>query len=148
MNNPKTRILVVDDDSKLTGQMRRSLEETGEFQVLEENRASHALIAARGFLPDLFIVDVVMPGKEGGDLAYELRQIPRFKHTPVVFLTGRAATTAEINEHHGYIGGERFLHKPVGFQELVDCIHEELEKARLHPAEHKPAEVASPPFAY
>jgi len=74
-NNLKKRILVVDDDPKITRQIRFNLELTGEFQVQEENRATHALIAARGFLPDLILLDVIMPGIEGGDLASEIREI-------------------------------------------------------------------------
>jgi CheY-like chemotaxis protein len=148
MNNSKIRILVVDDEETITRGIRQNLELTGEFLVQEENRATHALTAVQAFLPDLILLDVIMPGKQGGDVAEDVRRIPRFKHIPIVFLTARAATEKEINNHGGYFGDERFLAKPVKVQELIDCIHEELEKARLHPAEHKPAEVTSPPLAY
>lgn len=148
MNNKKKRVLVVDDDVKVTRQIRFNLELTGEFQVQEENRATHALIAARGFLPDLILIDVFMPGIEGGDLASEIRSVPRFRALPIVFLTANAATESEIYERGGYIGGERFLHKPVALQDLIDCINEELQKGPHHPVEQKPAEDSNPHLAY
>ena len=148
MHNLKKRILVVDDEETITRGIRQNLELTGEVLVQEENRATHALTAVQGFLPDLILLDVIMPGKQGGDIADDVRKIPRLKHIPIVFLTARAATEDEIKDRGGYVGDERFLAKPVKVQDLIDCIHEELEKARVHPVEHKPAEVTSPPFAY
>ena len=148
MHNLKKRILVVDDDPKITRQIRFNLELTGEFQVQEENRATHAVIAARGFLPDLILLDVIMPDVQGGDVASEIRTIPKFREIPIVFLTARAATAAEIKMHGGYIGGERFLVKPVNLQELIDCLHEELQKASHRPVEIKSAEDTIPHIAY
>jgi len=146
MHNLKKRILVVDDDPKITRQIRFNLELTGEFQVQEENRATHALIAARGFLPDLILLDVIMPGIEGGDLASEIREIPRFREVPIIFLTA-AVTRGEVQQHPR-IGGERFLAKPISFTELVDCLHEELQKASHRPVENQPAEDTIPRIAY
>jgi putative two-component system response regulator len=106
------------------------------------------VIAARGFLPDLILMDVLMPGIEGGDLASEIRSVPAFRALPIVFLTGNAATESEIYEHGGYIGGERFLHKPVALQDLINCINQELQKSAHQPVEQKPAEDSNPHFAY
>ena len=148
MPNRKQRILVVDDEEKITCGIRHNLELTGEFEVLEENRGTHAVITTQRFLPDLILLDVVMPDIEGGDVADEIRQIPGFKHIPIVFLTGRAATVDEIKKGGGYIGGERFLHKPVALHDLIECIHEELQKASLLPHELKSAEDTPLHIAY
>jgi two-component system, OmpR family, response regulator len=61
-NNTKpARILVVDDHPKITRLLRINLEETGDYDVREENRGTHAVSAGREFRPDLVVADVIMP---------------------------------------------------------------------------------------
>ena len=133
MNKDKKRILVVDDEPKITRMVRLSLELTGEYEVREENRASHALDAAFEFQPDLILLDVLMPGVDGGELASQLQGSPRFREVPIIFLTA-AVTRQEVNTHGGYVGGLPFLAKPVDFPELIACLHKHLEKHATHPA--------------
>jgi DNA-binding response OmpR family regulator len=114
--------------------------------VREENRGTHALIAARAFLPDLILLDVMMPDIDGGELAAEIRAIPRFREVPIVFLTA-AVTRKEISEH-GCIGGERFLAKPLDPVDLLNCLREELQRPSNHSVEKKAGEDTSPHLAY
>src|ERR1039457_4560314 len=53
MNSLKKRIMVIDDEPSLTRLVRLNLEDTGEYEVREENHPDHALAAAREFRPDL-----------------------------------------------------------------------------------------------
>ena len=133
MNSLKKRILVVDDDPKITRLVRLSLELTGEYEVREEICADHALAAALEFLPDLIVLDVLMPGVDGGQLASQLQESPRFREVPIIFLTA-AVTREEVSSHGGYVGGLPFLAKPVDFPELIACLHKHLEKHAAHPA--------------
>ena len=113
----KAKILVVDDDAKLSALTRVILERMGGYAVREENRSFAALSAAREFSPDLIILDVNMPGKEGGDVARELRELPQFAATPILFLTSLVS-----KEENGMLGGWRFLGKPVAPQLLLDTV--------------------------
>ncbi len=133
MTAHKKCILVVDDEPGITRQIRLNLELTGEYLVKEENRASHALAAAREVSPDLLLLDVMMPGVDGGELASQFRASGQFRDVPIVFLTA-AVTAEEVRKHNGYIGGDRFLAKPVHPEELVACLREELQKHRPQPA--------------
>ena len=133
MNSIKKRILVVDDDPKITRLVRLSLELTGEYEVREENCASNALAIALEFLPDLILLDVLMPGVDGGQLASQLQASPRFREVPIVFLTA-AVTREEVSSHGGYVGGLPFLAKPVDFPELIRCLHRHLGKHAAPPA--------------
>jgi CheY-like chemotaxis protein len=81
------RILVVDDDSSVTRNLKLNLESGGGYEVLGENHAANALIAARNFRPDLILLDVIMPGMDGGDVAARLRADPLLRDTPIIFLT-------------------------------------------------------------
>jgi CheY-like chemotaxis protein len=133
MNSVKKRILVVDDEPKITRLVRLSLELTGQYEVREENCAGHALAAALEFLPDLILLDVLMPGVDGGQLASQLQGSPRFREVPIIFLTA-AVTREEVSSHGGYVGGLPFLAKPVDFPELIGCLHRHLERHAAHPA--------------
>ncbi len=137
MNSSKKRILVVDDEPKITRLIRLNLEQTGEYEVREENRASHAVQAARDFSPHLILLDVLMPGLDGGQLASEFQATPQFREVPIVFLTA-AVTRDEVNSHGGYVGGMPFLAKPVDIPELIDCLRGHLEKATAGSPPGKP----------
>ena len=72
-----------------------------------------------------------MPEVDGGELASEFRFVPEFGEIPIVFLTA-LVTRKEVTEHAGYLGGDRFLAKPVDPGELMDCLREQLEKPPNH----------------
>lgn len=127
------RILVIDDEPALTRMIRLNLEPTKRYVVREENRAPHAHTTAREFKPDLILLDVIMPGTDGGELASRFRADPALKDIPVIFLT---ATLSKREAAEGMInGGYLFLPKPVGLKNLVECIENALA-AKAH--EHKP----------
>jgi CheY-like chemotaxis protein len=113
----KPKILVVDDDAKLTSLLRIILERVGGFQVREENRSFAALNTAREYRPHFILLDVDMPGKDGGDVAAEFRADPDFSRTPIVFLTSLVSST-ELTQ----LGEDRFLAKPVDPQLLVRTV--------------------------
>ena len=113
----KPKILVVDDDAKITSLLRIILERVGGFQVREENRSFAALTAAREFRPHFILLDVDMPGRDGGDVAAEFRADPDFATTPLVFLTSLVASR-ELSQ----LGEDHFLAKPVDPQLLIRTV--------------------------
>ncbi len=60
------KILVIDDEGGITRMLKRSLEATNRYLVRAENSSAVAVAAAREFLPDLILLDVMMPGKRWG----------------------------------------------------------------------------------
>jgi CheY-like chemotaxis protein len=118
MNNQRRRILVVDDEPSITRLLKLNLEQTGEFEVATENVPQSALAVAERFQPDLILLDVIMPGLDGGHLASVLGQSPRLKGVPIVFLTA-AVKREERSERP-------CLAKPVNLQEVLACLHEHL----------------------
>ena len=72
------RILIIDDEPSMTRMIRLTLEMTKRYQVREENNAMHALATAREFKPDLILLDVIMPGVDGGELARRIKADPVF----------------------------------------------------------------------
>lgn len=117
----KPRILVVDDEPNLSGLVRMFLEKTLRFEVRVENRSALALSAARQFRPNLILLDVDMPGKDGGHVAREIQADSVLCGVPILFLTSLVSTE---DAGKGLIvrGGMRFLAKPVNSNILIDSV--------------------------
>jgi DNA-binding response OmpR family regulator len=124
---PKKRILVIDDEVSFARMVKMNLEKSGDFEVRVENRAMNALSAAREFLPDIILLDVIMPGMDGGDVSKQIKRDRNLKGTPIVFLTA-TVSRREAGEGGLNSGGELFLAKPVSVETLVACINEHTRK--------------------
>jgi DNA-binding response OmpR family regulator len=123
----KKKILVVDDEGAMTRMLKRNLEATNRYDVRTENSSAAALIAAREFLPDLILLDVIMPGLDGGGVAAKIKEDERLSKIPIVFLSA-IVKKEETEAAGGNIGGLTFLAKPVKFDDLIACIEKHLGK--------------------
>jgi two-component system OmpR family response regulator len=122
----KKKVLVVDDEPGVTLLTKVNLEETGLYRVCEENRAVDALQSARRFKPDLILLDVMMPGMDGGDVAAQIKSDAALRDTPIVFLTA-TVLREEVEASLGRIGGHPFIPKPVSVQSLLDCVRQNVK---------------------
>lgn len=113
----KSRILVVDDDPKLSGLLAVILDRVGGYEVREENRSFAALQTARSFRPHLILLDVDMPGKDGGAVFNEISVDPVLNGTPIIFVTS-LVSKAEA----GVRNGRRYLSKPVDPNTLLETV--------------------------
>jgi two-component system OmpR family response regulator len=125
MKTEKKRILIVDDQAENTRLLKLYLERTEHYEVKEENNAKATLSSAEEFQPHLILLDVMMPGMDGGELATRLRVSPQLKAVPIVFLTA-AVTKAEVAAGGGLVGGFPFLAKPVVLSEVLACVKEQV----------------------
>ena len=114
------RILIVDNDKNTTHLVKILLEKTGRYLVFEENDSTKAHRTARNFRPDLIFIDVVMPDRDGGEIAAQIRADPQLQYTPIIFLTA-LVTRAEANTGL-HIDEHPFLAKPIDIQELIKAI--------------------------
>jgi len=117
---PSPRILIVDDDPEVARMLARSLSRRG-FQIDSTSSVDDALARAEKVRYDAAVLDLVMPGRDGADLAAVLRQ--RIPGIPVAFLTGYTHSpllqTAERS-------GVRVFTKPLVTQDLVDFLEAEI----------------------
>jgi CheY-like chemotaxis protein len=120
MGDSARRILIVDNDKNSTHLVKVLLEKTGRYLVFEENDSTRAHQTARNFRPDLIFIDVVMPDRDGGEIATQIRADPELQSTPIIFLTA-LVTRAEANTGL-HIDGHPFLAKPINIQELIEAI--------------------------
>lgn len=122
----KTKILVVDDEERLTKMVKLNLEQTGDYEIRTENLATNALNAAREFKPDLIILDIMMPDISGDVIAQQLLDDEELNDIKIIFLTA-LVTKGEIKAKGSEIAGRTFIAKPVKVDELITCIEEQLE---------------------
>jgi len=126
----RKRIMIVDDEAAFTRLLKLNLEQDGRYLVQVENESVKAVQTANQFLPDLVLMDVMMPGIDGGALAAEFQASARLRNVPIVFLTA-AVRREEVRVRQGRIGGLSFLAKPVNLEELTRRIEQQLENTHI-----------------
>jgi diguanylate cyclase (GGDEF)-like protein len=105
----RPRILVVDDDPSIVDLMEAFLER--EYRVSVATNGEQAIELCRQQLPDLVLLDVMMPGLDGYDVCRRLKSDVATREVPIIFVTARAETEEEIRGLEA--GAVDFLSKPV-----------------------------------
>jgi len=123
----KKRILVVDDEPAITRLIKINLERTGLYEVRTENVGRRAIEAAREFRPDLILLDVMMPGMLGSEIAVQLQADRMLRTTKFIFLTGYV-TKGEEQRSAGQIGGHTFVAKPFNAEDLCRVVEDHLRQ--------------------
>ncbi len=108
-------ILVIDDDDLVSRTLQRALK-IYEYQVMTANSGIEGLQLARRHRPDLFILDIMMPGVDGYQVCRQIRGDPLLQDLPVLFLTAKAKDEDKIEGFRA--GGDDYLIKPFNMQEL------------------------------
>ena len=83
------KILYVEDEPDIQMIARVALENVGGFELLVCSSGAEAVEKAAAFAPDMFLLDVMMPGMDGPTTLAELRKIPQLANTPVMFMTAK-----------------------------------------------------------
>jgi len=124
MTISKKRVLIVDDEPSFTRLLKLNFHHTGHYTAEVVNDARQAVQAVERFVPDVILLDVMMPGMEGGEVADRIHAIPKFRDTPIVFLTA-AIRREEVEANNGRCGGIPFIAKPVEFQDVLQHVERE-----------------------
>ena len=117
MSEP-TRILVVDDDPKIRTVVRRGLAYEG-YRVVEAGSGEEGLVKAREHLPDLVILDLMMPGIDGLEVTRRLRASG--DEIAILILTARDEVKDRVEGLE--TGADDYLVKPFSFEELLARVH-------------------------
>ncbi len=127
MSEPKAKkVLVVDDEVDVTELVAYHLRSKG-FQVQTLNNPSASIGAARSFLPDLAILDVMMPDLNGLQICRMLRADPQLKTLPIIFLTAKAEEADRIQGLE--LGADDYISKPFSTKELMLRVQSILRRA-------------------
>lgn len=127
MAEAKKTILVVDDEPDTVEFVKTIIQEMGDFCVMSAFDGESGLEKAKTELPDLVILDVMMPKKIGFEVFYDLRRNPGTEHIPVIMLTGVSEqigmkySKEAMGEFYGK-EPEEFIDKPIEPSAIQDAI--------------------------
>ncbi|OFW24798.1 MAG: hypothetical protein A3H97_17985 [Acidobacteria bacterium RIFCSPLOWO2_02_FULL_65_29] len=121
----KKRILVVEDDQGLARVLSDNLAFCG-FEVANVGDGDDVVSRVRSFCPDLVLLDIMLPGRNGFDLCGLIRQGGR---TPVIMLTARDQKADKLKGLD--LGADDYMTKPFDFEELHARIRAVLRRARM-----------------
>jgi len=118
--SPKQKILIVDDEPDILELIEYNLKKEG-YQVYTARNGQEAVSEAKKVLPDLIVLDIMMPKMDGIEACRIMRTMPEFKNTFMVFLTARSEEYSEIAGFN--VGADDYIAKPIKPRALVSRIN-------------------------
>jgi len=115
------KIVLIDDDKFFCNLIKVKLEKAGNFQVHHSQSGPEGIRLARSQRPDLILLDILMPGTDGSEVAADIIDNPATAGIPILFLTAMV-NKEEVDSCQGVIGGREFIAKPVDIEELATRI--------------------------
>src|SRR6266446_9680464 len=114
--SPAAQVLIVDDQRALVRLLEFNLQQAG-FETAVAYGGEEALQKTRQRVPDLVVLDLMLPDISGTEVCRQLKASPRTRHVPVLMLTAR---TDEVDRVVGFeVGADDFVTKPFSVRELV-----------------------------
>jgi two-component system alkaline phosphatase synthesis response regulator PhoP len=121
------RILVVDDDPEIVRLVKAYLEKAS-FRVLTANNGGTALHILRRESPDLLVLDLMLPDRDGRDITRIIRSDDTLSHIPIIMLTARVEDSDKIIGLE--IGADDYITKPFNPREVVARVQALLRRSR------------------
>ena len=138
----KQTILVVDDEQDLLDLIEYNLRQEG-FNVLKAENGKDGIQAAKEYMPDLVLLDIMMPQMDGIEVCDRMREDSTLSHIPIIFLTARSDEKTEIEGLNK--GADDYITKPISTSKLISRIkavlrrfeetEEKVQKLQVHDLE-------------
>jgi len=116
METNNTKILIVDDEKDIIEFLEYNFNKEG-YQVFSASNGIEGKAMAIKIKPDLIMLDIMMPGMDGVELCKELRDIPEFENTLIIFLTARGEDYSQIAGFE--VGADDYVTKPIRPRVLI-----------------------------
>ena len=127
MDNRDRKVLIADDEADILEILKYNLQKEG-YQVITAGDGNEALMKAKQYSPDLIVLDIMMPGKNGVEVCEILRTQPQFKDTLIMFLT---ALSDEATQIKGLgTGADDYISKPISPQVFVSKVQSLLRRSK------------------
>lgn len=126
----KETILIVDDEEDILQLIRYNLEKEG-YRVLSTTSGEQALIEAKRHLPNLLILDLMLPGVDGIEVCTQLRAYEETKLIPILMVTAKSEESDIITGLE--VGADDYITKPFSPKVLVARVRSILRRSRRNP---------------
>ena len=115
------KILIIDDADDVSELTQRVLTTRG-YQVITLADGSQVFETLQTQKPDLIILDMLLPDKNGDEICHEIKSDSNYKHIPIIITTGQAIVDESQQEIPGLLRPDDYLPKPFEIEELLDKI--------------------------
>lgn len=115
----KIKVLVVDDEQDIIDILTYNLQKEG-YEVETAMDGIKAVSKAVAFVPDVILLDIMMPLQDGVETCRQIREIPELKNTFVIFLTARSEEYSEVAAFD--VGADDYINKPIKPRALLSRI--------------------------
>ena len=122
----KKKILVIDDQEELLELTSRVLQSRG-YDVITLSDGENAIAVIKKESPQLVLMDMLMPGKDGAQVCQEMKSDSAIRNIPVILTTGQMLDESEYSQE-GLSGANDYLKKPFELDELLSKIEKFLPK--------------------
>ena len=126
-SDARSKILIVDDEMDTLLPLRRSLE-VENYRVIEAYDGHEAINKAKSEIPDLILLDLMMPGMDGYEVCGKLRNEPVTQNIPIIMLTAKGYVRDKVKGLE--IGADDYVTKPFDLNELKARIKSALRRTR------------------
>lgn len=121
ISDSAAKILVVDDEPNIIVALEYLLQREG-YEVFKAYNGQDALDMLVSLVPDVIVLDVMMPGMDGFEVARRIRQMPALEHAKIIFLTAKGT---QRDKESGYASGaEYYMIKPFENEVFVSTVNE------------------------
>ena len=127
MKKRNTKILLVDDEPDILEIVGYNLSQEG-YQIITASNGKEAIIKAKSEIPDLIIMDVMMPVMDGMEACENIRKIPELNHVIVTFLTARSEDYSQVAGFDA--GADDYITKPIKPKLLVSKVKALLRRSK------------------
>ncbi len=126
--NKEPKILLVDDEQDILEFLSYNLKKEG-YTVYTAMNGKEAITLAQNVIPDLIILDVMMPDTDGIETCREIRSIPELKNIMIAFLTARNEDYSQIAGFD--VGADDYINKPIKPRVLISRIAALLRRCKI-----------------
>ncbi len=124
-------ILVADDEADIVSTAKMILEAEG-YRVVTANNGEIALAKANSEMPDLILLDVVMPGKNGIEICKILKGNAKTEHIPILIFT---ASGGNVGDLVAQAGADGYFPKPFNPEDLLTEVKKRLNQVKANPSQ-------------
>ncbi len=119
----KKNVMLIDDEVDFCYFLKKNLELTGEFEVETSYNGEDGIRKIKLHRPDVILLDIMMPGLSGPDVAAELKNDESTRNIPVVFSTA-IIQEQEVKQSQNVIGGWYYIAKPIEMDKLLALLRQ------------------------